>query len=195
MRKNNRDRILETARRLFLKYGFNGISIRDIAAGARLTTGAIYFHFKSKRDIYAAICLEAVDLLIARFREAVVAGTTPPQKLISTYDAYLAFYYENREYYNILMEYRAAYESEDSDEIATKMRELVDLMAETIGLGQERNYYRSVSPVMISMFLASVAEGMLQFKKIGMMESLHITDNEFRRCMDDIVWNGIRREG
>ena len=51
MRKNNRQHILDIARKLFLEYGYNGISIRNIAKKAKLTTGAIYFHFKNKKEI------------------------------------------------------------------------------------------------------------------------------------------------
>ena len=69
MRKNNRDRILKTARQLLPRYGYNGVSIRAIAEKARLTTGAIYFHFKDKKDIYRTICFEAIDMLISNFRE------------------------------------------------------------------------------------------------------------------------------
>jgi AcrR family transcriptional regulator len=193
MRKNNRDRILETARSLLPRYGYSGISIRAIAARARLTTGAIYFHFKNKRDIYKTICYEAIDLLITKFHEGIAGKTTANQKLISIYDSYIGFFHEHRDYYNILMEYKARYgtDSPGTDEIARKLTELTTVTEETISLGIKEKRIRMLDPLMLSVFLAAVTEGMLQYKKLGLLDALDISDDQFRSFMAEIVDIGI----
>src|SRR5258708_5767299 len=50
-----RERILEAAERLFLEKGFNATSVRDIAAEADYTTGAVYGTFKSKAELFLQI--------------------------------------------------------------------------------------------------------------------------------------------
>jgi AcrR family transcriptional regulator len=193
MRNNNRERILETARSLLPRYGYSGISIRAIAARARLTTGAIYFHFKNKRDIYKTICYEAIDLLVTRFQEGIARRTTANQKLISIYDSYIEFFHEHRDYYNILMEYKARYgmDTPGTDEIAQKLTELTRVAEETISLGIKENRIRTLDPLMLSVFLAAVTEGMLQYKKLGLLDVLNISDEQFRRFMAEIVDIGI----
>lgn len=192
MRKNNRERILETARSLLPRYGYNGISIRAIAERAKLTTGAIYFHFKGKKEIYKTICYEAIEILIRKFREGIDGRKTPNQKLISIFDSYIAFYHEHRDYYNILMEYKAEYASkEESDEIAKKFTELAGFTAETVEYGILQGKFREIDPLMVSVFLAVVTEGMLQYKKLGLFEVLGITDGQFRKFMADVVDRGI----
>ena len=52
-----RARIVETARILFNRHGFAGVTIDDIMANAGLTRGGFYNHFKRKEDLYR----EAVD--------------------------------------------------------------------------------------------------------------------------------------
>lgn len=198
MRTNNRDKILQTARKLFLKMGYNGISMRTIASEAGLTTGAVYFHFKNKMDIYRTICLEATELLIARFQEAVAAQEKPQNKLISTYDAFITFYNENRDYYNLLMEYKSAYESDDSvekDEVARSMNELMKIITHTLHEGVEKEIYRDVDPVPMALLLASITEGMLQYKKMGIFEAAGVTDKQFRKFMADIIGSGILTKG
>lgn len=49
-----RSRIIEAARRLFNRHGFERVSIDQIMAGAGLTRGAFYHHFDSKDQLYAA---------------------------------------------------------------------------------------------------------------------------------------------
>ena len=46
-------RIVDSARRLFNRYGFDNVSISQIMEGADLTHGGFYSYFKSKSDLYA----------------------------------------------------------------------------------------------------------------------------------------------
>lgn len=47
--------ILNAAARLFARYGYNGVSTRDIAAEASVNEVTIYRHFPRKRDLYVAV--------------------------------------------------------------------------------------------------------------------------------------------
>jgi AcrR family transcriptional regulator len=49
-----RERIVEAARRLFNRFGFEQVSIDQIMADAGLTRGGFYNHFASKDQLYAA---------------------------------------------------------------------------------------------------------------------------------------------
>ncbi len=197
MRKNHREKILGTARQLLPKHGYNGVSIRAIADKAKLSTGAIYFHFRDKKEIYKAVCIEAIELLIKKFSDSISRRKTPGQKLISTFDSYIDFFYENRDHYNILMEYRANFRPmEDSEnfEIMKKMYEMNKLMEQTIRDGIAQRVFRELDPRMLALLLAAVAEGMLQLKKLGMFEYLNIKDADFRRFMAEITGKGILSE-
>ena len=47
--------IINSARKLFNRYGFEGVSLQQIMAGAGLTHGGFYSYFDSKSDLYAAV--------------------------------------------------------------------------------------------------------------------------------------------
>ena len=47
--------IVNSARRLFNRHGFESVSLHQIMAGAGLTHGGFYSYFKSKSDLYAAV--------------------------------------------------------------------------------------------------------------------------------------------
>ncbi len=57
---NTRRNIVRSARRLFNRRGFDEVSIDEIMAGAGLTRGGFYAHFKTKDELYA----EAVTLIL-----------------------------------------------------------------------------------------------------------------------------------
>ncbi len=73
-RKEVRGKIVQSARRLFNRHGFENVSVTQIMAGAGLTHGGFYSYFKSKSDLYAEVlgcfftdpewksCWEGVDV-------------------------------------------------------------------------------------------------------------------------------------
>jgi TetR/AcrR family transcriptional repressor of nem operon len=48
-------RIVDSARRLFNRGGFDNVSLAEIMAGAGLTHGGFYSYFRSKSDLYAEV--------------------------------------------------------------------------------------------------------------------------------------------
>ncbi len=50
-----RNRILDAAERVFSRRGATRPSLEDIAAAAGVTRGAIYWHFRNKADLFAAM--------------------------------------------------------------------------------------------------------------------------------------------
>ena len=54
-KEKTRTRIVQSARRLFNRHGFNGVSIDEIMADAGLTRGGFYNHFGTKEELYADV--------------------------------------------------------------------------------------------------------------------------------------------
>jgi AcrR family transcriptional regulator len=49
---SSKEKVLKAATRVFSRKGYDGASMREIAAAARLTKPMIYYHFKNKKDLY-----------------------------------------------------------------------------------------------------------------------------------------------
>src|SRR5580692_2552438 len=47
--------IIDSARKLFNRHGFENVSLHQIMSGAGLTHGGFYSYFKSKSDLYSAV--------------------------------------------------------------------------------------------------------------------------------------------
>ena len=70
-----RARIVEAARRLFNRYGFDNVSIDQLMAEAGLTRGGFYSHFESKEAVFAAATASFLSGQGATWRED--AGVDP----------------------------------------------------------------------------------------------------------------------
>lgn len=54
-RAATRGKIVDSARQLFNRHGFDGVSVKQIMSGAGLTHGAFYSYFKGKSDLYTEV--------------------------------------------------------------------------------------------------------------------------------------------
>jgi AcrR family transcriptional regulator len=65
-----REALIAAAAKVFLRRGFEGASLREIAAEAAMTTGAVYSNFDGKADLFLAVLEEKLDPRLATMYEA-----------------------------------------------------------------------------------------------------------------------------
>jgi AcrR family transcriptional regulator len=65
-----REALIGAAAAVFLKRGFQAATLREIAAEAGMTTGAVYSNFDGKADLFLAVLEEKLDPRLARMYEA-----------------------------------------------------------------------------------------------------------------------------
>jgi AcrR family transcriptional regulator len=90
-----RETIRDAAKRLFSDQGLARTSVRDIAREAGYTTGALYFHYRSKEDLYADILKASLAHLFARVLGAASVDREPLASLGAAFRAFVDFYDEH----------------------------------------------------------------------------------------------------
>ncbi|HLY55147.1 MAG TPA: TetR/AcrR family transcriptional regulator [Stellaceae bacterium] len=91
-KQKTRERIVESARRLFNRKGFAEVTIDEIMAEAGLTRGGFYKHFATKEELYADavrqfLCLSRPEPWQAAHVDLCAAGPTLARMIV---DAYLS---------------------------------------------------------------------------------------------------------
>lgn len=86
--EETRTRLVAVARRLFARHGFAATGTEEIVAAAKVTRGALYFHFADKTALFAAV-LEKVAQEVAEAIAAAAAGHAPIEALARGTAAYL----------------------------------------------------------------------------------------------------------
>jgi len=90
-----KDRILKEAQVLFIKNGFKGTSVRDIAKASETNVAMVNYYFKSKYNLFEIIFEDALEVLTKRIFETITSDR-PFFELIETWI---------HTYYEILFEY------------------------------------------------------------------------------------------
>jgi len=76
----NRDRVLETAARLFRERGFGGVGVAELMNEAGLTHGGFYGQFESKDELKAQACGHAAERMLEKWR---LAAAKHPEDALS----------------------------------------------------------------------------------------------------------------
>ena len=66
-----REKILSTAKNLFIKHGYRGLAMRQIAEALHVSKPALYYHFKDKEELFLAILrlyLDEMETALERIR-------------------------------------------------------------------------------------------------------------------------------
>lgn len=79
--QTSRQRIVETARRLFIEHGYLGVSMQQIATEAGLRKASLYHHFPSKEALFSEVMVQEMDYLMTEFREADLSSGSIDERL------------------------------------------------------------------------------------------------------------------
>ena len=91
-KQQTRAKVLAAARRLFSEEGYEGATIRDIAAAAGMSTGAVFANFTDKSDLFREIMMTDMVALADAMREAAERGKSVDDALLKMFGAGYAFY-------------------------------------------------------------------------------------------------------
>jgi AcrR family transcriptional regulator len=91
-KQQTRAKVLAAARRLFSEEGYEGATIRDIAAAAGMSTGAVFANFTDKSDLFREIMVTDMAALADAMREAATHGNGIEDTLLRMFSAGYAFY-------------------------------------------------------------------------------------------------------
>ena len=82
-----RQKVLDAARALFAERGYEPATIRDIAKGAGMSTGAVFANFQDKAELFEAVLSEDLARLAETLRAAAAAETSLRARLMAVVTA------------------------------------------------------------------------------------------------------------
>ncbi len=143
-----RERILREAERLFGERGYRGVSIRELAQACGVTNAALYYHFKSKEDLFYQMAIRYAERLAQRLRaEAAAAGADPRAQLLALARAYAEHLKHHQDAAHV---YAEAMHELGRERVCALYRHfhehVLQAVADVIRAGQANNVLRPMDP-------------------------------------------------
>jgi AcrR family transcriptional regulator len=103
IRENRQGLVLNKAAALFSRKGYEGTSVRDIAAASGMLAGSIYCHFSSKEEIFLSVQREGIRQLSQAVEAATEGVDQPWQRLRAACTAHARILLEESNFAAVLL--------------------------------------------------------------------------------------------
>ncbi len=98
-REQRRNAIVDSAEKVFFEKGIDSATMDDIAEVAELSKGTLYLYFKSKTELYLAVCEKGMYIMLDHFRHAYEKPVSGREKLRNIGLAYFNFAVTQPDYF------------------------------------------------------------------------------------------------
>lgn len=156
-----RDKILQSAHKLFLEKGFDRISIRNIAEAVEYSPATIYLYFKDKNEIFHALHQQGFGILNQHF-QPLAQIADPFERLNKMGKVYIQFATTNPDIYELLfirpepMEHLASC----VDDQWMEGDRAFDVLIYTVTECQQHGYFKGLDPQNMAMMIWSFIHGL-----------------------------------
>ena len=134
--------ILNGARKVFLREGYEAASIRNIAEEINYSPSSIYFYFKEKGLIFHELHEEGFRLLLSK-HEVLEHVSDPFERLKAMCGVFIDFAINNKDFYNLMFIVEPPIKKDKNDNRKTlgnkALQNLVDVVKECIDCGRFKN--------------------------------------------------------
>ncbi len=171
--------ILDAARTLLFQQGLQATSVNAIAKESELSIGTIYFYFKNKEEIFAALQEEGLELLFIMVTENETAGDNCEGRLLASAMAYLDFSRIHKNYFDVINYFITApstfFESGLMTRIHSKGSSILAHLETIVTQGIQQGKFKEKSPRRYTIFFWASLHGLILMKK---MQKNTILENE-----------------
>ncbi|MGC2670003.1 MAG: TetR/AcrR family transcriptional regulator [Candidatus Nitrosopolaris sp.] len=165
-----REKIIKAAIDSFSKYGFDRARMDDVARTANLSKGTIYLHFKSKEDLFYAIC----ENNLAEAKRQISTMFAKKEDLVSEIERFYDVF-RNKKTANERVFFETIAESARNAELRKALyKQRMNIFETAIGwvnLQIERGFFRkNIDANAIAVGLVSLYDGLTVNKLLGVSE-------------------------
>jgi AcrR family transcriptional regulator len=177
-------RILDVATELFSRHPYHKVAMDTIAEKANVAKGTLYYHFKSKEELYASLLHEGIDSLLKKLNQE-FNSRSAEEKLKTVISELIGFFNENRDFFVVLQQEEAKLLSKKMrncyEKICTVKELLVSIINEGIKDGSFINTGRNdlIAEMILGMIRSPVVKG--QYDK-----QIH------EKIMAEILFSGLK---
>jgi AcrR family transcriptional regulator len=167
--ESTRRRIMDAAREIFFRRGYEAASLDDVARLAGVAKGTLYVHFRNKAVLYLAVLTHNAGVFAHKMRLALSKSDRPDDQMRAIAQFYFSHYRENPQYFQIFWamendQILGSIPRKVVDEILAVFGESLAILEDVVRRGVESRAFRRVDPRETAVILWTMANGLLRLK-------------------------------
>ncbi len=183
--------ILEAARGVFARKGFNNATMDDVAEAAGVAKGTLYLYFPSKREIFLETFRQGAVALQEEVRSKMDEEADAAGKILAFVRTRLEYAERNRDFFRIyytefnnMLTHPAPVRQEFQDLYDRQ----ANVLAEVLREGMRRKQVRKMDPLAAAGIVYDATRGWIAQRLLGWSQSSVEDDANF---VFDVIWRGI----
>ncbi|TCS95451.1 TetR/AcrR family transcriptional regulator [Hazenella coriacea] len=140
MRHEKVDVIFQAAIEVFADSGFDQAKMDDIAQEAKVAKGTIYYHFKSKEELFVGLMNEGMEKLIEYVTRNMEIKSSPTERLEALLMTHIQFFMDNGKLAKLLLN-EAFGRKERQSQFRAKIREYLRLIEDVLEEGKNEGVF------------------------------------------------------
>jgi AcrR family transcriptional regulator len=180
--------ILDAARSVFARKGFDSTTVDEIAETAGLAKGTVYLYFRSKRDLYLEALKQGIAGLIQKTTQNLDAAPTAAEKIKAFVATRIRYAEENRDFISI-------YHAEFGNIGRAPLKEFRNLYLQqakaleaVLRDAAERGQIRRTRPDATAFAVYEMTRGLITQRMLGWSAATADEDIDF---LFGLIWNGL----
>lgn len=162
--QESRDEILKAATSLFASRGFHETSMAEVARAAKVSKALIFWHFKTKEELFFAVLGRLLEPYVIDFAEE-ASALDEKNQILKLLESYLLFVRDNASSIRFFVA-QLLHDQKMSEALTGQVMALYDgyrtLLTDLIMRAQEKGLcLRRVAPQMATGFLLATLNGLL----------------------------------
>jgi AcrR family transcriptional regulator len=137
-KQRTRRQLLDAAKRLFNERGYEAATVREIAAAAGLSTGAVFASFSDKADLFGEVILDDCDALAEHLQAGIQEDDTTETALLRLFSQAYAFHRDHLPLVQAAIGHSWMAEPEAARRVRGAARRVQVLVDEVLRRGVER---------------------------------------------------------
>ncbi|MEX2600863.1 MAG: TetR/AcrR family transcriptional regulator [Balneolaceae bacterium] len=161
--------IVDAAEKVILEKGFEAATMDEIAESAELSKGALYLYFRSKAELYLAICLRGSNELNSRFAAVLASRNSGLEMIRKMGEEYLDFvknkplYFRAFSYYESIQDFEFLQESGYAELCEKNSSQALTYMSRALQAGmQDGTIDNRYDPMELALVIWSSSRGIVQ---------------------------------
>lgn len=182
---DKRDRLLKAALELFETRGFDGVTVPEIAAKARVAVGTVYRYFETK-DALVNVLYRHWKTLYNEVVLAPLPDGISVRRQFGTYWQRMTLFARARPAATRFMDlhHHGAYLDEESRALSRRYKEVAEAF---IARGRKAGVLRPLDPVLVVALMWGAAAGLVKFAAQGALDF----DGNAATDMEEALWRAI----
>ncbi|MGG7142008.1 TetR/AcrR family transcriptional regulator [Clostridium nigeriense] len=164
--------IFESAIKVFSSSGYTGATMDEVVERAGVAKGSLYYHFKSKEELFIFIIKEGINLINEEVNKAISGIDNPYEIIKESLKVLLKYVYENKDLFKVIISQLWGTKGRN-DLLREKIKVLIDNSTEKFRAGIREGFIDNEDPELLSYSLIGVVISAALYEIINEEEYNH----------------------